>query len=142
MEVCKSAHSVYYLKYHVVWVCKYRRKILNPGLSGYIQKVLPKLLREVPGVRIETIGFDRDHMHMVMEISPKYSISEVMGRLKSQTASALRKKFTWLEKVYWKENLVWSPGYFVSSVGVDEETIKRYVEYQGKKDSGQLRMEL
>jgi len=130
------------LKYHVVWVCKYRRKILNPGLSGYIQKVLPKLLREVPGVRIETIGFDRDHMHMVMEISPKYSISEVMGRLKSQTASALRKKFTWLEKVYWKENLVWSPGYFVSSVGVDEETIKRYVEYQGKKDSGQLRMEL
>ena len=142
MEVIKTAHSVYYLKYHVVWVSKYRRKILNPGLSGYLQKILPKLLREISGVRIETIGFDRDHMHMVMEIPPKYSISEVMGRLKSQSASALRKKFSWLEKVYWKENLVWSPGYFVSSVGVDEETIKKYVEYQGKKDSGQLRMEL
>jgi putative transposase len=100
MEVIKTAHSVYYLKYHVVWVSKYRRKILNPGLSGYLQKVLPKLLREVPGVRIETIGFDRDHMHMVMEIPPKYSISEVMGRLKSQSASALRKRFAWLEKVY------------------------------------------
>ena len=109
MEVFKSAHSVYRLQYHVVWVCKYRRKILNPGLSAYIQKLLPKLLREVPGVTIATIGFDRDHM--VMVIPPKYSISEVMGRLKSQSASALRKRFAWLKKVYWKENLVWSPGY-------------------------------
>ena len=108
----------------------------------YLQKILPKLLKEVPGVEIETIGFDLDHTHMVMVIPPKYSISEVMGRLKSQSASALRKKFAWLEKVYWKENLVWSTGFFISSVGVDEKTIRRYVEYQGKKDSGQLRMEL
>ena len=142
MKVRKSAHSVYCLQYHVVWVCKYRRKILNPGISGYIQRILPKQLKEVPGVEIETIGFDRDHLHMVMVIPPKYSISDVMGRLKSQSASALRKKFPWLEKVYWKENLVWSPGVFVSSVGVDEKTIRRYVEYQGKKDSGQLLMEL
>jgi putative transposase len=142
MEVHKSAHSVYRLQYHVVWVCKYRRKILNPGLNGYVQKVLPKLLKELPGVEIKTIGFDKDHLHMVMVIPPKYSISEVMGRLKSQSASALRKKFPWLKKVYWNENLVWSPGYFVSSVGVGEETIRKYVEYQGKKDSGQLRMEL
>jgi putative transposase len=142
MEVYKSAHSVYRLQYHVVWVCKYRRKILNPGLSGYVRKILPKLLRSMPGVRIETIGFDRDHLHMVMVIPPRYSISEVMGRLKSQSATAMRKRFSWLDRVYWKENIVWSPGYFVSSVGVDEETTKRYVEYQGKKDSGQLRMEL
>jgi putative transposase len=96
----------------------------------------------MPGVEIETIGFDQDHLHMVMVISPKYSIAEVMGRLKSQSSSELRKSFSWLKKVYWAENIVWSPGYFVSSVGVDEEVIKRYVEYQGKQDSGQLRMEL
>ncbi len=96
----------------------------------------------MPGVKIETIGFDRDHLHMVMIIPPKYSISSVMGRLKSQSASQLRKKFTWLKKVYWNENVVWSPGYFVSSVGIDEETIKRYVEHQGKQDSGQLPLKL
>jgi len=79
---------------------------------------------------------------MVMVIPPKYSISDVMGQLKSQSSSNLRKTFGWLKKVYWNENIVWSPGYFVSSVGVDEETIKRYVEYQGRQDSGQLRMEL
>ncbi len=85
----------------------------------------------MPGVEIELIGFDADHLHMVMIIPPKYSISEVMGRLKIQSASAMRKKFEWLSKVYWKENVVWSPGCFVSSIGVDEETIVKYVEYQG-----------
>lgn len=96
----------------------------------------------MPGVIIETIGFDRDHLHMVMVIPPKYSIASVMGHLKSQSASQLRKKFRWLDEVYWKENIVWSKGYFVSSVGVDESVIKRYVEHQGEQDSDQLRMQL
>ncbi len=142
MEYIKTAHSVYYLQYHVVWVCKYRRRILNPGVCGYIRKLLPKLLRSMPGVKLETIGFDKDHLHMVMSIPPKYSISSVMGKLKSQSASQLRRKFSWLAKVYWNENIVWSPGYFVSSVGVDEETIKKYVELQGRQDSGQLQLKL
>ena len=142
MEVVKTGHSVYRLQYHVVWVCKYRRRILNPGVCTYLRRVLPKLLRSMPGVEIETIGFDEDHLHMVMVIPPRYSIAGVMGRLKSQSSSQLRKMYGWLGKVYWKENIVWSPGYFVSSVGVDEETIRRYVEHQGRQDSGQLRMEL
>ena len=96
----------------------------------------------MPGVTVETIGFDKDHLHMVMVIPPKYSIASVMGKLKSQSSSDLRQEFKWLSKVYWKENIVWSPGYFVSSVGVDEETIKNYVEHQGNQDSGQLRMKL
>jgi putative transposase len=96
----------------------------------------------MPGVEVETIGFDKDHIHMVMTIPPKYSIASVMGQLKSQSASQIRKKFPWLEKVFWKENVIWSPGYFVSSVGADEETIRLYVEYQGKQDSGQLRLKL
>jgi putative transposase len=91
----------------------------------------------MPGVVLETIGFDQDHFHMVMEIPPKYSIASVMAQLKSQSASNLRKKFTWLSKVYWKENIVWSPGYFVSSEGADEATIRRYVEYQGHQDEGE-----
>ena len=142
MKMIKTSHSVYQLQYHVVWVCKYRRRILNPGLCSYFQQRLAKLLRSMPGVQLETIGFDKDHLHMVMIIPPNYSIASVMGQLKSQLASALRKRFSWLSKVYWKENIVWSPGYFVSSVGVDEETIKRYVEHQGLQDSGQLHLEL
>ncbi|MGH2506701.1 MAG: IS200/IS605 family transposase [Ktedonobacteraceae bacterium] len=115
MEVVKTAHSVYRLQYHVVWVCKYRRRILNPGICGYLRRVLPKLLRSMPGVVIETIGFDRDHLHMVMVIPPRYSIAAVMGRLKSQSSSQLRKSFRWLEKVYWKENIVWSPAILLAA---------------------------
>ena len=79
---------------------------------------------------------------MVMSIPPKYSIASVMGKLKSQSASQLRKAFPWLTKVYWNENIVWSPSFFVSSVGVDEETIIKYVELQGRQDSGQLQLKL
>ena len=142
MKVYKSAHSVYRLEYHVVWVCKYRRRILNPGVCAYIRQIMPKLLRSMPGVALETIGFDNDHLHMLMVIPPKYSIASVMAQLKSQSASELRRKFKWLEKVYWKENIVWSLGYFVSSVGVDEDVIRRYVEHQGMQDSGQIELDL
>ena len=65
-------------------------------------------------------------------------VSSVVAQLKSQSASMLRKKFQWLQRVYWKENIVWSPGYFVSSVGIDEKVILKYVEQQGRQDSGQL----
>ena len=133
---------MYRLQYHVVWICKYRRRILKPAVCSYIRKMMPALLRSMPGVKVETIGFDEDHLHMVLTIPPKYSIASVIGQLKSQSASKLRKCFKWLEKVYWKENVVWSPGYFVSSVGLDEETIRKYVEYQGRQDSDQLRQEL
>jgi len=64
-----------------------------------------------------------DHIHMVMVIPPKYAVCEVIGKIKCWTASELRKKFGWLKSRYWKENIVWSPGYFVSTVGIEEEKI-------------------
>ena len=142
MKVVLAGHSAYYLKYHIVWVCKYRRRILKPGVEATLRKLLPHLLRSMPGVAIETIGFDGDYLHMVMVIPPKYAIADVMGTLKNQSASYLRKKYPWLEKVYWKENIVWSPGYFASSVGINEEIIHNYVKNQGQRDSGQLELTL
>lgn len=142
MEVVLSGHGAYYLKYHVVWVCKYRRRILKPAIEETLRRLLPHLVRSMPGASVETIGFDGDHLHMVMVIPPKYAIADVMGKLKSQSASHLRDKFPWLEKVYWKENIVWSPGYFVSSVGVNEQVIQNYVKNQGQRDSGQLELTL
>lgn len=142
MELRKQSHSVYQLEYHVIWTSKYRRRVLKPGMQAYLQRVFPKLLRSMPGVEIETIGFEADHVHMLMVIPPKYSISEVMARLKSQSASSLRDAYPWLKKVYWNENVVWSPGYFVSSVGINESIVMRYIEHQGNQDSGQLRLKL
>ena len=141
MENRFSGHGVYRAGYHVVWIPKYRRRILNSGMKGYLQRIFPKILRMMPGVEVEEQNIQVDHIHSIMIIPPKYAVSEVIGKLKGQSASMLRKKFDWLKKVYWKENIVWSPGYFVSTVGLDEERIKRYVKWQGLQDSGQAKLE-
>ena len=125
----------------MVWIPKYRRKILNPGLRGYLSKVFPKILREMPGVEIVEMSMQVDHIHAIMIIPPKYAVSEVIGRIKGRSASMLRKKFAWLEKVYWKEHVVWSPGYFVSTIGLNEQSIMRYVQWQKNQDSGQAKLE-
>ena len=92
----------------------------------------------------EIIGYNmqRDHIHMVMIIPPRYAVSDVIGRVKEMTVSRLRRKFSWLSKVYWKENIVWSPGYFVSTVGIDEKKILKYVKWQESQDLGQAKLEL
>ena len=83
-----------------------------------------------------------DHIHMVMIIPPKYAVSDVIGQMKQWTASQMRKKFPFLKKVYWREAVVWSPGYFVSTVGVNESQILRYVKWQQQQDSGQASLDL
>jgi putative transposase len=141
MENRFSGHTVYRTQYHIVWIPKYRKRILNPGVSGYLQKLFPIVLRTMPGVEITEINIQPDHIHSVIIIPPKYSVSDVMGRIKGQTASKLRKKFVWFAKLYWKENIVWSPGYFVSTVGLNETQIINYVRWQEYQDSGQAKLE-
>jgi len=142
MEIRFSGHGAYRTQYHVIWIPKYRRRILNPGLASYLKRMWPKLLKEMPGVEIVEQNIQVDHIHTVMIIPPKYAVSDVIGRLKGRSASMLRKQFQWLEKVYWKENIVWSPGFFVSTVGVNEEQILRYVKHQQDQDSGQAKLDL
>ncbi len=141
MEIRLSGHGAYRTEYHIVWVTKYRRRLLNPGVRSYLGKLFPRLLEELPGCEIVVQNVQAEHVHTVMVIPPRYAVSEVMGRLKGQTASLRRKRFSWLSRVYWKENIVWSPGYFVSTVGVDEAKIIRYVEWQQRQDSGQTQCE-
>ena len=140
MEIRLSGHGAYRTQYHVVWIPKYRRRILNAGLAAYLPRVFAKILREMPGVEMNELNIQPDHIHAVMVIPPKYAVSSVIGRLKGQSSSVLRKRFDWLGKAYWKENIVWSPGYFVSTVGIDEKRILAYVRYQQVQDSGQAKL--
>ena len=142
MDVRLSGHTAYRTEYHIVWIPKYRHRILNPGVKGYLVKLFPKIIEQLPGCEIIKYNIQPDHIHMVMIIPPKYAVSTVVGKMKGMTSSELRKKFEWLKNRYWKENIVWSPGYFVSTVGIDEEKILKYVEYQGRQDSGQAKLEL
>ena len=76
-----------------------------------------------------------------MIIPPKYAVSDVVKKIKGVTSKNLRKKLDWLKKVYWKEGVVWSPGYYVSTIGIDEKEIIKYVKWQQSQDSGQARLE-
>jgi len=141
VEIRVSGHGAYRTEYHIIWIPKYRRRILNPGVQGYIRKLFPKVMRGLPECEILAYHMGRDHIHLVMIIPPKYAVSDVVGKIKGMTASHLRKKFSWLSDVYWKENVVWSPGFFVSTVGVDEAKIMRYVQWQQTQDLGQAKLE-
>ena len=90
----------------MVWIPKYRRRILNPGVRGYLRKLFPKILRSMPGCEVVKYNIQVDHVHLVMVIPPKYAVSEIVEKMKGTTASLLRKSFFWLAKVYWKENVV------------------------------------
>ena len=96
----------------------------------------------MPGCEMIEQNIQDDHVHMLMVIPPKYAVSDVIGEIKQYTASKLREKFAWLDKVYCKENVVWSPGYFVPTVGLDEKQITEYVKWQGRQDSGQAKLDL
>jgi putative transposase len=142
MEVRLSGHTAYRTEYHIVWIPKYRHRILNPAVKGYLMKLFPKVMEQLPECEIIKINIQPDHIHVVMIIPPKYAVSTVVGKIKGMTSSLLRKKYDWLKNKYWKDNIVWSPGYFVSTIGVEEEKILKYVEYQGRQDSGQAKLEL
>jgi len=94
------------------------------------------------GCRIIELNVLVDHIHLVVKIPPKYSVSDVVGEFKQESSHWLRKKFDWLKKVYWKEDVLWSPGYFVSTVGLNEQQIIEYVKYQQAQDSGRSKIDL
>ena len=142
MEIRLSGHSAYHTEYHIVWIPKYRYHVLNPGVKAYLVKLFPKVMAELPGCEIIKYSIQSDHIHMVMIIPPKYAVSAVVGKIKGMTSSQLRKKFGWMKLRYSRENVVWSPGYFVSTIGVERARILKYVEYQGRQDSGQAKLEL
>ena len=142
MRFRKSAHTVYKTQYHVVLVTKYRRKILGKGVRQYLKVIFQEIRKFRPEVEFIEIGVDRDHVHLHMVIPPKYAVSDVVRMMKSNTARRLKAKFSFLEKVYWGTDSIWSRGFFVSTVGINEQTIRNYVRWQGQEDFGQAQLEL
>ncbi len=94
-----------------------------------------------PDVEVEQFSIQVDHVHLVAVIPPKYAVSAIVGKIKANTSHEIRQRFPWIKKVYWR-NEFWSVGFFSSTVGIDEAVIKRYVEFQEKVDTGQLKLQL
>ena len=119
---------------------KYRRKIFNDGVFKYVKATLKELNEHYPELDIQEINHDEDHIHIMMWIPPKYSVSRVINILKSNTARHLKQKFPFLKEVYWGTESIWSDGYFVSTVGYNEDMIRKYIEKQGEEDAGRAQL--
>ena len=129
----KLSHTVYQCNNHVVFTPKYRYRILE----GKVKEIVEHKIRQVCEwyeVEIEEMNIQSDHIHMLVSIPPKRSVSEVMGIIKGKSAIHLFKTKKHLkEKPYWG-NHFWAHGYFVTTVGVDEEMIRRYIRHQEKEE--------
>ncbi len=142
MEYRRNNHSVYYTRYHIVVSTRYRRKIFNPGMGEFLRIKIYEITKHYPDIEIIEVNTDVDHMHVLMSIPPQVQVSHAVNVLKTNTGKAMREKFPFLNNVYWGGGGIWSIGYFVSTVGINEETIRRYIEFQGNQDSGQAKLEL
>ena len=145
MKFVKLTHCIYYCDYHMAITTKYRHEWLNEGIFAYLKIKLIEIRKHYPLVDFKTVNYDKkqpDHIHLLISIPPKMSVGSVVRVIKSNTSSSLKQKFPFLKQLYWGTDGVWSDGYFVSTIGVNELTIKKYIDNQGKEDSGQALLDL
>ncbi len=134
MRIQHLNHTTYQHQYHIVWGTKGRRKILKPYVLIELKKSLYDVCKKYPTLYIENMNTDEDHVHLQIEIPPNIAISDAVCKLKSVSSFCLKKKFKFIREMYLEKDGIWSVGYFSSTVGLNEAQIKRYIEWQGKKD--------
>ena len=129
----KLTHTIYECKYHVVFCPKYRHRIFKDDVAEYCTSQLYQLCRQKEYVEILELNIQQEHIHIVLSIPPKYSVSSIMGYLKGKLSLRLFQRYEKLGKRYWGRHL-WSRGYCVSTVGLNEQEICAYVKWQEKKE--------
>lgn len=128
----KNRHK-YLLQYHLIFVCKYRKKLfLNSKISDDIKQLSYDICKK-HDITIKYMETDKDHIHYMIETNPTQSISWVVDILKSYTTFHIWKFYSsYLKRCFWKEHTFWTDGYFVCSVGnISENILKNYIENQG-----------
>ena len=131
-ESNKLSHTVWECKYHIVWIPKCRRKIIYGKLRLEIGRILRKLC-EYKRVEIVEAKACADHIHMCLSIPPKYSVSQIVGYLKGKSAIHVFERYSRL-RYNFRGHKFWGKGYYVSTVGLDEARIRRYIQDQEDDD--------
>ena len=126
------AHSKWVCKYHIVFSPKYRRKIIYNQLRADIQQYIRDLCKW-KGVEILEGHMMPDHVHLLLSIPPKYCVSSFMGYLKGKSAMMIFERHGNLKYKFGNRHF-WATGYYVSTVGLNEATIKKYIREQEKQD--------
>lgn len=129
MEYLTKNHSKYLLQYHIIFVVKYRLKIID---QFPIKEILSQLSINDDYI-IKVMEVDKDHIHLLIQAEPKISPLYIVKKLKGKSTMILWKDYSQiLKRFFWKERTFWSDGYFISSIGnVSEHTLQKYINEQG-----------
>ena len=125
-------HTKWECKYHVVWIPKYRRKVLYGQLRRHLGELLHGLARQKESQILEG-HLCVDHIHMLISVPPKYSVSQVIGYIKGKSAIHIARTYLGQRRNFNGMHF-WARGFFVSTVGADEETVRNYIQHQEKDD--------
>ena len=126
------SHTRWECKYHLVWIPKYRKKELYGGLRKHLGPLFKDLASQRESKILEG-HLKPDHVHMLISIPPKYSVSQVVGFFKGKSAIQIARVYLGRRKNFVGHHF-WARGYFVSTVGMNEETIRAYIRAQEKED--------
>ena len=131
-DTSSLCHSSWDCKYHVVWIPKYRRKVMFGKLRKYLGEVFHELAKQKESQILEG-HIAIDHVHMYISIPPKHAVAQVVGFIKGKSAIYIARNFGGRQRNFQGENF-WARGYYVSTVGKDEEKIKSYIKNQEAED--------
>ena len=127
------SHTIWHCQYHIIWTPKYRYRILTGAIKTEVERCI-RMFGEQLSCEIVELNIQSDHIHMIIMVPPKVSISEAIGTIKGRCAIRIFQKFPILrKKLYWG-NHFWTKGYFVDTIGLDAEKIRKYVKFQEEKE--------
>ena len=131
MSYRKGSHTVYDIKYHIVWITKYRKPVLHGEVGKHVRELVRQTCATLD-VLIVSGHVALDHVHLLVSVPPNLAVSDLVQRLKGRTSRLLLDEFTELKRQFWGRH-VWARGYFVASSGnVTDEVIQQYIEAQEK----------
>ena len=142
MELKRTSHAVYDTKYHLVWAPKYRKWTLRDDIRDRVKEVFEAISRN-HDFEIETLEIAKDHVHIFLSFPPRYSISKVVGILKSISGSVIFQEHPEVKKELWGGGF-WEDGYFARTVGdkVTEEVIRKYIKYHREQEKSPKQLKL
>jgi putative transposase len=129
----KLSHTIWHCQYHIVWVPKYRYRILTGRVAEEVARCIRAFVEQQQSEVVE-LNVQVDHVHLLVLVPPKVSISDLVGTVKGRTAIRVFSQFRELKRRPYWGNRFWARGYCVDTVGLDEAKIRAYVQYQEKRE--------
>ena len=129
----KLSHSIWHCQYHIIWVPKYRYRILQGEIARDVEKSI-RAFSQQQKCEIVELNIQIDHVHLLVMIPPKIAVSDFVGTVKGRSAIRVLNKFKELKQQRYWGNHFWARGYCVDTVGLDSEMIRQYVKYQEKNE--------